>query len=119
MWRIYDVRTGQQAFALKARGLVFSPDGSRIAAESDGKDGVLRVYDGRTGQDVFTIKGWSYPFSGAVFSPDGARVAASGADGVVRAFDARTGQEAFALKAPAALGSPVFSPDGTNRCLWQ
>ena len=62
--RIYDVRTGQQAFALKARGLVFSPDGSRIAAESDGKDGVLRVYDGRTGQDVFTIKGWSYPFSG-------------------------------------------------------
>ena len=75
----------------------------------------MRVYDGRTGQDAYTLKGPA-PLSGAVFSPDGARIAALSGDGAIRVFDAQTGQEAFALKAPATLHDPVFSPDGAHRC---
>jgi WD40 repeat protein len=116
--RMYDARTGQEVQTFKGTGGLrfpaFSPDGARIA----GADGsVLRVYDARTGQEVFTLKPEQPArLAGAVFSPDGSRIAPGRLDddGVVRVYDARTGEKTLVLKAQARLYGPRFSPDGTR-----
>jgi hypothetical protein len=71
------------------------------------------VYDARTKKEAFALKGPT-ALTAPVFSPDGARLAASGADGAVWLYDARTGQEVLALKGPVRLTAPVFSPDGAR-----
>ena len=115
--RVYDVRTGQQALALKGPATfpVFSPDSLLIAVWDRGKNGVV-LYEGRTGQEVCVLKGPAPSFGNqAAFSPDGSRIVVTPDSGdlVTRVYDAHTGQEAFALK-PPALGRAAFSPDGAR-----
>jgi WD40 repeat protein/Flp pilus assembly protein TadD len=119
--RVYDLRTGKEAVALKdARALqgpagllspVFSPDGLHLAADSD--DGVVRLYDARTGQETLAFKGPVRIYRPA-FSPDGLRLAVAGEDSVLRVYDARTGQEVLALRGPVHSGASMLSPDGSR-----
>jgi serine/threonine protein kinase len=56
---------------------------------------------------LLTLKGASW---GAVFSPDGKRLAGAGGDNTVRVWDAQTGQELLTFKDHGQR--VVFSPDG-------
>jgi WD40 repeat protein len=119
MLRVYEARTGQEAFAIKEAPHclynvppVFSPDGSHIARAY--RDGV-RVYDMRTGQEAVALHQARIVPAPPVYSPDGSRIAlAEAKDGVVRIYDAQTGQEALNLKGPATFEVPAFSPDGAR-----
>jgi WD40 repeat protein/tetratricopeptide (TPR) repeat protein/tRNA A-37 threonylcarbamoyl transferase component Bud32 len=119
--RVYDVRTGQEALAIKrsasrawrlAYELAYSPDGTRLAAGDF--DGVVRVYDARTGQEALTLKGQAPLIGWLAYSPDGTHIAAVAGVGLVRVYDARTGQVALTLKGPAKMGQLAYSPDGTR-----
>jgi WD40 repeat protein/Tfp pilus assembly protein PilF len=113
MVRVYDVLSGQEAFAFKGPLYwSFSPDGSRIAARGL-KDRRVRLYDGRTGQEglAFDVP---VDVSSLEFSPDGSRILAGGYGGEARVYDGRTGQEALAFKGAERLIGWTFGPDGTR-----
>jgi tetratricopeptide (TPR) repeat protein len=78
-----------------------------------GGDGAVRVYDARTGQQALALTATA-GLTTAAFSPDGARIAATGGNEVVRVYDARSGQEILALGAQDGRHAPVFSPDGAR-----
>jgi WD40 repeat protein len=121
------------------RSLAFSPDGASLV--SAGSDSTVKVWDMTTGRqphpllalrppphvlaavvdawvatagsEIRTIKGHRGAVAGAVFSPDGKRLASAGDDGTVVVRDAATGGEIVSL--PVAAGpirSVVFSADG-------
>jgi WD40 repeat protein/tRNA A-37 threonylcarbamoyl transferase component Bud32/tetratricopeptide (TPR) repeat protein len=131
MRSLFDARTGQEkVFAprgrpldrsVEAKDLVFSPDGTRIAAQFG--TGTVYVYDARTGEQTLVLTGPDGLALGIpTFSPDGTRLASVGNDGTPRLYDTRTGQEAIALPCPRETNSVfslAFSPDGTRFAIHQ
>jgi dipeptidyl aminopeptidase/acylaminoacyl peptidase len=102
------VRTFRDAY-----GVAFDPTGLRIAT---GLNGLMEIRDVADGSRVAVLHGPpGGPAGGAVFSPDGSRVAVPHTDGTVRLFDAETGAPRLVLP---GFGCPVsevaFSPDGTR-----
>ena len=79
------------------------------------RDGTIRVWDAASGADALTIQSHTGTVAGAVFGPDGQRIASGSRDGSVQVWDASTGRELLALP-PANVGdgvdSLVFTPDG-------
>jgi len=115
--KIWDIQTSRELFTLKGHtsyvpGMVFSPDGKRLASVSSGQSSELKVWDAQTGQPLFTI-GLRPEFPGSLtdvaFSPDGKRLATS-SNREVRVFNAETGEEVVSLKNGAR--GVAFSPDG-------
>nr|WP_169730382.1 pentapeptide repeat-containing protein [Amycolatopsis alba] len=93
------------------RGVVFSPDGARLAAASS--DGTVLIWDVSTGENLHTLTAGDGLLRGVVFSPDGARLAAAGTDGTVLIWDVSTGENLHTLTAHAGpVHDVVFSPDG-------
>jgi len=110
--RVWDAATGSETLALKghtnALSVVFSPDGSRIAAGNN--DDSVRVWDAATGQESLTLRGGG---SGVAFSPDGKRLASTSFDQTVKVWDIATGQGTLTLKGHTGeVNSVAFSPDG-------
>ena len=62
---------------LRSTGVVFSPDGRRVADGSN--DGTLKLWDAKTGLEVANLYGHRGRFAGVAFSRDGARAAGDGA----------------------------------------
>jgi hypothetical protein len=95
------------------RSLALSPDGTAIAATSDGVD-VLRVADAARLWEVAPPGVLPAPGldPGVAFSPSGALVAVAGAGGVVLR-SASTGAAVAELAAAAPAGAVAFSPDGS------
>jgi hypothetical protein len=93
-------------------GVVFSPDGSRVASV----DGTARIWDAGTGTTITTLKGHTDNtdrVDAVVFSPDGSRVATASVDGTARIWDAGTGTTITTLKGHTdPVDAVVFSPDG-------
>lgn len=95
--------------------IAVSPDGARlaIACGNPGKNGEVRLVDYATGA-VLTVCGRTYDVVlDVAYSPDGTRLAASGADGLIRVMDAVTGtvQQTIASHADW-VNSLAWSDDG-------
>lgn len=98
--KVWDLRSGQEALAVdvaarRTNGLVFSPDGHRLAVGS--ADGVVQILDGTPlagGGDAgrfLTHEGHGDAVVGLVYSPDGGRIASASRDGAAKVWDAHTG----------------------------
>lgn len=94
-------------------GVVYSPDGKRIAAAS--WDKTVKVWDASSGKELLTLSGHTDKIWGVVYSPDGKRLATSSDDQTVKVWDASTGKELMTLSGhTGTVGNVVFSPDGTR-----
>jgi len=98
-------------------GIVFSPDGTRLATEST-HGGRVRIWDlGAVDDrgDMVTLDAIFEGFPRTLFSPCSARIATAAGDGNVRIWDAATGGELLVLGGhQSPVSSRVFSPDGSR-----
>ncbi len=108
--RIWNASSGRQEFALNSiplislltntrdssGGVVFSPDGKRIAAA--GGDKTITVWDTPSRRKVFTLKGHEGLVNSVCFSSDGKRIVSGSDDKTVRIWDASLGRELLVLK---------------------
>jgi tRNA A-37 threonylcarbamoyl transferase component Bud32 len=118
--QVYDGWTGQGILTIEGPAalgqLVYSPDGSHIAAW--GADGAVRLYDARTGGKALALEG-PLRMNGKdmSFAPDGKHIVVRIADALL-VYDVRTGKKAFSLDSFNSSGwrleGAAFSPDGTH-----
>jgi WD40 repeat protein len=106
IWRVQDA-TVQKTIQVPALvwSVAFSPDGSRLAARSNGTIYVINVADGKS---TFTFLGYAF-----AFTPDGSKLAvASGTydDSRIRLYQLSDGKPAADFNADG--GTLAFSPDG-------
>ncbi len=92
-------------------GIVFSPDGKRLATTS--YDGSARVWDAASGKELLRLQ-HDAEVTEIAFSPDGTRLATASADGTARVWDAQNGDELFSLAHEDQVLDIAFSPDGTR-----
>jgi hypothetical protein len=113
---------GQELFTVGGHtgpvcGVVFSPDGTRIASTGAGRSqigrvtpGEVKVWNAATGEEILTLRGHTDFIGAAIFSPDGKHIAIPGFNGVVKVCDAESGHETFTIKGR----SVCFAPDSTH-----
>jgi WD40 repeat protein/tRNA A-37 threonylcarbamoyl transferase component Bud32 len=97
-----------------------SPDGERVVSGGGDPGGIhndndLRVWalDGEPGAEPLLLEGHSGPVMAAAFSPDGARIASSGAEGRIIVWDAATGiRDDMLTGGRGSINAVSFSPDG-------
>lgn len=112
-WGIWDVSTGE---ALMTRddyhvyNAAWSPDGERLVLGHP--DGEARVFDTTSGEELLLFTGHSDIVWHASWSPNGERIASGDQSGEVRVWDAETGAEVLSFRAPDAVYSVNWSPDG-------
>jgi WD40 repeat protein len=86
--------------------LTFSPDGSKIASQSEWD---VQLWDVATGEALLTLDG-----THACFSPDWTKVALGSHGTTIKLWDIATGQLLRTYEAPSSVWSLSFSPDGTK-----
>jgi WD40 repeat protein/DNA-binding SARP family transcriptional activator len=122
---VFDVRTGEEAFALAGpnccaspitRGLSWSPDGRLVAASSEG---TARVWDAETGTLRYTLLGHSGFILSVAWSPDSSRLVTGSSDGTAKVWEfgsdgARERWSLSAQETKSGIVGVAFSSDGTR-----
>jgi WD40 repeat protein len=117
--KVWDAQTGKEllAFGGKGSGLVFSPDGKRLATRRE----ELKVWDAQTGEELLAFGEGSKVAPGlyvtwgsqVAFSPDGTRLASTTGARMAKVWDVQTRSELFPLKGHVRrVLSVAYSPDG-------
>jgi WD40 repeat protein/DNA-binding SARP family transcriptional activator len=123
---VFDVSTGEEAFALAgpnccasppSRGVSWSPDGRLVAISSEG---TARVWDAETGTLKYTLRGHSGFVLSVAWSPDSSRLVTGGSDGTAKVWE--IGSDGVrgvrwslsALETKSGIVGVAFSPDGTR-----
>ncbi len=100
--------TGLQALGAGLNSTEFKADGSAIlVARAGGRCELVSV---ESWQPLVQFVGHTNGVMGAVFAPDGMRIATAGADGTARIWDAGNGRELVSLPHPQAVTSVAFHP---------
>jgi WD40 repeat protein len=80
---VWEMETGARVHALDrapwGANVVWSADGTRLAASSQGED-LVRIWDAATGRPVGRFRSGQGSWPKPTFSPDGRRIATTGAD---------------------------------------
>jgi WD40 repeat protein len=95
------VQTGHEDWVW---GVVWSPDGRRLASGSD--DGAVMIWDAESGDCLRTLLGHGDGVQAVSWSPDGRRLASGSSDGIVMTWDAESGE---CLRALSGHGKTVRS----------
>jgi WD40 repeat protein len=90
--QLWDMATLQpletlKGFLLGAHSVAFSPDGTRLAAGSNGQEAV-KLWDTETRQEVLTLSGQGSLFELLKFSPDGRYLMAINFHGIIDLWSA-------------------------------
>jgi WD40 repeat protein len=86
-----------------------------VAGGAPGQSGEVMLVDSASGEIVKSLATAADCFLSARFSPDGSRLAVSGADNVVRVIDVTSGMETSRIQQHADwVMSVSWSPDGTK-----
>lgn len=113
--RVWDATNGQQlatvAHNLSVWGVVFSPDGGRLATASC--DYTARIWDATNGHQLIVVT-HDLAVWGLAFSPDGSQLITASADRTARVWDATKGQQLATISHNAGVWGVAFSPDGTR-----
>jgi eukaryotic-like serine/threonine-protein kinase len=97
------------------RGVVVSPDGSRLGVEVDGKQKRLAVFDATSGKQVAISDAHDGDIWAYTFSPDNSLLVSVGEDRTARVRDAATGALVATCRGHASkLLGVAFSPDGSR-----
>jgi WD40 repeat protein len=114
---LFDGATGEPKGTLShasyTMGLLFSPDGKRIASAPRGNvNKFFAVFDIEQQRQLFNAGPFANYVAGMAFTPDGRRVAATGCEKLLRIFDAETGAVVLTLPRPECGAVPAISQDG-------
>ena len=117
--RLYDARTGAMVRAIDTgggRGVVFAPDGRRLACAGYHMDKLVGVYDVTTGKLLRKLAGHTELETYAIaFSPDGKLLASAGTDKQILVWELRTGALRHRLANQALpVTALAFSPDSAT-----
>jgi len=88
-----------------AYSLMWSPDGSRIAAAMGSN--VVKVFDARTGNTLFTHRGFAGKIDAMAWSPDGKYIVTAGRHHATTVWNASNGNTVFTSS--VSDNNPVFS----------
>lgn len=101
----------KNAHAREINGLIFTPDGNRLA--SCAGDFIIRLWDFDVTLQSRDFEGHEAPVWTGAFSPDGTRIVSASGDRTVKVWQRDTGKVAFTITdhtAPVTVA--LFSPDG-------
>ena len=95
----------------RVNGLVWSPNGQRIASVSNDKS--MQVWDSSTGKQFIVHRNTSAGMNAVTWSPDGRYIAAGGNDKMVQVWDAVTRNNVFTYRGHTGyVLALAWSPDG-------
>jgi WD40 repeat protein len=100
-----------QGHSGRVNGLIWSPNGQRIASVSNDKS--MQVWDSSTGKKFIIHRNTSAGMNSVTWSPDGRYIAAAGNDKMVQVWDAFTRNNVFTYRGHRGYVTTVaWSPDG-------